>query len=220
MIKAVLFDTIGTTVKTDKPEFIIAAFQKSFADHNIQVDESFLVQQRGKNKSHVIRQVLTEQNINTSFEEKILESFNEHFSLALNSFTETEGLEEVFSFLRSRHIYIGIGTGLSVSVFNQLQQHLDWQRHNLDYIGISEIIGKSRPDPAMIFDMMKQLKIDSPHDVLKVGDTVADIQEGKNAGVYTAVVLAGTQPDSLLLNESPDFVLKDLRDIIQLPIFI
>jgi phosphonatase-like hydrolase len=219
MIKAVLFDTIGTTVKTDKPEFIIEAFQKSFTDHNIQVDESFLVKQRGKNKSHVIRQVLTEQNINTSFEEKILESFNEHISLALNSFTEAQGLEEVFSFLRSRHIYIGIGTGLSVSVINQLLQHLDWQRHNLDYIGISEIIGKSRPDPAMIFDMMKQLKIDSPRDVLKVGDTVADIQEGKNAGALTAVVLAGTQPDSFLLNESPDFVLKQLRDIIQLPIF-
>lgn len=219
MIKAILFDTIGTTIKNDKAEFIIEAFQKSFADHNIIVDESFLVHQRGKNKSDVIRQVLEEQQRQPLLEERIIESFNSYISDALNSFKEAAGLDEIFSYLRSKNISIGIGTGLPAGIFNQLQHQLDWHRYYFDYIGISEIIGKSRPDPAMILDMMDQLKIDSPRNVLKVGDTIADIQEGKNAGALTAVVLAGTQPDSLLLNESPDFVLKELHDIIQLPIF-
>jgi phosphoglycolate phosphatase-like HAD superfamily hydrolase len=65
----------------------------------------------------------------------------------------------------------------------------------------------------MIFEMMRQLRI-NPTEMLKVGDTVADIQEGKNANVYTAVLLSGTQPKEQLIRERPDLILDSLDDLI------
>ena len=41
---------------------------------------------------------------------------------------------------------------------------------------------KGRPYPYMIFENMKKLEIDSVKKVVKVGDTISDILEGKNAG--------------------------------------
>jgi len=56
----------------------------------------------------------------------------------------------------------------------------------------------------------------SPAELLKVGDTVADIQEGKNAGVLTAVLLSGTQDEVTLIKQNPDFVLHKLTDLIEI----
>ena len=49
-----------------------------------------------------------------------------------------------------------------------------------------------RPYPYMIFKNMETLKIDSVSKVIKAGDTVADILEGKNAGVFTIGILEGS----------------------------
>ncbi|MGZ8518400.1 MAG: HAD family hydrolase [Chitinophagaceae bacterium] len=42
----------------------------------------------------------------------------------------------------------------------------------------------------MILDMLKKFSLQKEQ-FLKVGDTVADILEGKNAGVKTAAILSG-----------------------------
>lgn len=44
----------------------------------------------------------------------------------------------------------------------------------------------------MIYANMAQFQIPSVADVVKVGDTVADIQEGKNAGILSLGVLEGS----------------------------
>lgn len=49
-----------------------------------------------------------------------------------------------------------------------------------------------RPYPYMIFKNMEKLKVDSVSKVLKAGDTVSDILEGKNAGVFTVGILEGS----------------------------
>ena len=44
----------------------------------------------------------------------------------------------------------------------------------------------------MIFENMRRLGVSSVKNVLKIGDTVSDIQEGVNAGVWTAGVIEGS----------------------------
>lgn len=79
-----------------------------------------------------------------------------------------------------------------------------------DYIGSSEKLGKGRPNPIMIVEAMKQLKITNPKLVLKIGDTLADIEEGSNAGVLTAAVLTGTQGIITLQTAKPDFIFENI----------
>ncbi len=219
MIKAVLFDMIGTTVKTVDSDFILTSFRNAFQSQQVLVDEKIITSNRGKSKISMIKEVLIQQNASIELAEPIYESFKNSIHTGLDNFFENEEAEKVFSFLKQKNIKIGIGTGLSVSLFDEIYNHLDWRRHDFDYIGISESIGKSRPDPAMIFDMMDKLNIFSSRQVLKVGDTIADIKEGKNANTYTAVILAGTQETETLRAESPDFVLSALSDLLHIGIW-
>lgn len=213
MIKAVLFDLIGTTVKTRNPDFIADCFKEAFRQHEVMAIEDIIRNNRGRNKLTMIHEILKQQNAPAHLAMPVHQSFNEVLQNNLDNFSEAEGLGEMIFFLKKRNIKIGIGSGLSQELFIEIYNHLGWEKYELDYTGTSETTGKSRPDPAMIFDMMKSLKIVSPEEVLKVGDTAADIQEGKNAGAFTAVILAGTQDENILKNESPDFVLNNLTDI-------
>lgn len=51
---------------------------------------------------------------------------------------------------------------------------------------------KGRPCPYMIFRNMETLELTDVRRVMKVGDTVSDIKEGKNAGVYTVGIIEGS----------------------------
>jgi len=114
-------------------------------------------------------------------------------------------------------IKVGIGSGLSRVAFDQVFHHLQWDLIAFDYIGIAEEVGRGRPHPDMVLDMMKKLNV-SADEMLKVGDTVADIQEGRNAKVKTVAILSGTQSESQLRNEKPDYIiyrLAELKDIVK-----
>jgi len=65
----------------------------------------------------------------------------------------------------------------------------------------------------MIHHAMEHFGIDDPRRVLKVGDTVSDIEEGRNAGTWTAAVVTGTQSEERLRAASPDFILPSVADI-------
>jgi phosphoglycolate phosphatase-like HAD superfamily hydrolase len=65
----------------------------------------------------------------------------------------------------------------------------------------------------MINAAMEKCNVKIKNKVLKVGDTVVDIFEGKNAGVLTAAVLTGTQKKSDLEKFEPDYIIDSIKDI-------
>ncbi|MFN8357396.1 MAG: HAD-IA family hydrolase [Spirosomataceae bacterium] len=213
MIKAVLLDFIGTTVKEKHPEVINYCFVKAFADNHVPVNVVSLQDNRGKDKRLIINNILDEVNFSTNYGEAIYASFKQNILDKVSMFSEYEGVAEVLTYLKNRSIKIGIGSGLEREVFETICQYLGWNLTLFDYVGIAAEVGRSRPHPDMILDMMTKLNIQERSAILKVGDTVADIQEGKNANVLTAVVLSGTQPKEVLMGEKPDFVLNSIANL-------
>ena len=211
--KAVLFDVIGTTVKEKDPETINRCFLKAFTDNKVIADRETLKVNRGKDKLAVIHLILDNTQQDTSLSNSIYNSFAKNVENEVENFYLATDAGEIFNYLRQRSIKIGMGTGLSRDLFEKILAHVKWNKNLFDYIGISSEIGKSRPNPDMIFDFMHTLKITEPKQVLKVGDTVADIQEGKNAKVISAVILAGTQTKEELEKENPDFIFNSLSEI-------
>ena len=61
--------------------------------------------------------------------------------------------------------------------------------------------GFGRPYPYMIFHNMQVLRLMDVRRVAKVGDTISDIKEGKNAGVFTVGVTEGSSQMGLSLAE-------------------
>ena len=60
---------------------------------------------------------------------------------------------------------------------------------------------KGRPYPYMIFRNMEALGLMDVRRVIKVGDTVSDIREGKNAGVLSAGIVTGSSEMGFSLEE-------------------
>lgn len=213
MLTAVLFDLIGTTVKEADPDVFTNSFEKAFAEHNVTISISDYRKHRGKDKKEIIQSVLISQQLSPSLTEGIYASFKKNILHDLNKFQANDGANDIFTFLKERNIKTGIGTGLEREIFESICKHLNWDHSLFDYIGIANEIGRSRPYPDMIIDMMNKLAISDARTFLKVGDTVADIEEGKNAKVMTAVILSGTQCKEDLLKAGPDYVLNSLLDI-------
>ena len=215
-LKAVLFDFIGTTVIEKIPGTIAGCFEKTFQEYAIKVTSTFIQENRGRNKREVIQLAVNAQIQPDKLVDQILNSFERNIEESLTNFSAAPGSIDIFMKLRQTEIKIGLGTGLTRNSFEMILHHLKWNKKDFDYTATSEEIGKGRPHPDMIFDMMKKLHISHPKEILKVGDTVSDIQEGKNAGVMTAVILSGTHSKEALEKEKPDFVLSGVPDLLNL----
>jgi HAD superfamily hydrolase (TIGR01549 family) len=215
-IKAVLFDFMGTTAVEKDSSVIHKCFIKAFTENSIKVTDADIMQNRGLDKREMISLVLEKHNSSLKLLPAILNAFNTALKSNLHNFSENNSTRDILRFLKQKNIITGLGTGFPRDIFELIVNHLQWNDIGFDYTGIAEEIGRGRPHPDMIQDMMHKFEINAAV-FLKVGDTVADIKEGKNAGVKTAVILAGTQSKEDLIKEQPDYILNglmELKDII------
>lgn len=212
-IKAVLFNFLGTTVKEKDSCVITNCFSRAFTDHGFYFNDEFFNSVRGKGKHVIIREVLQRFNLPLSMADMIYVSFKKNIKSNIENFSSFDDSLIVFSHLMRRGILTGIGTGLSREVFDIIFTHLGWSKRTFNYIGFFNEIAKNGHEFNMICDMKSIFRIGSSKEILKVGGTVADIREGKNAGCLTAVVLSAAHAKNELIEEKPDFVLRSLSDL-------
>jgi phosphonoacetaldehyde hydrolase len=214
-IKGVLFDFMGTTANEKDTTVIHQCFVKAFRHHGVEVADELIKANRGKDKKEIVSSILQQYNQPSDMVPAILDSFNTLLINSLDNFVPNKDTQEVMRFLKEKKIIAGLGTGFPRDVFELIFNQLGWADIGFDYIGIAEETGRGRPHPDMIIDMLKKFRLEKV-DLLKVGDTVADILEGKNAGVKTVAILAGTQDENELRKHSPDFIIHELADLKQI----
>jgi phosphoglycolate phosphatase len=69
-----------------------------------------------------------------------------------------------------------------------------------------------KPDPVGVLALVEEARTSTTESLL-VGDSAVDVQTSRNAGVSSAGVLWGFQPESFQLNP-PDIVLKEPQDLL------
>ena len=212
-IKAVLFNFLGTTVKEKDSSVITNCLSRAFTDHGFYFNDEFFHSVNGKSKLVIIKEVLYRFNLPLSMADTIYGSFKKNIKNNIENFSSVDDSLIVVCHLLRKGILTGIGTGLSREIFDIIFTHLGWSKRAFNYIGFFNEIAKSGHEFNMICDMMSIFRIGSSKEILKVGDSVADIREGKNAGCLTAVVLSGTQAKNELIEEKPDFILRSLSDL-------
>ncbi len=215
-IQAILFDMIGTTVHEKTPNTIRNCFRLAFEEYGVTPDNAVIKANRGKDKMVMIKVILQQGNHPQALALPIFKSFQQQVNAHLANFVAADGVEELFHHLQQLGIKIGIGTGLPREQCDKIINHLKWQTTNFQYIGISSELGKARPHPIMILDMMQSLELTDKSAFLKVGDTLADMEEGKNGGVKTVGILSGTQPKALLEKGNPDFLINEIIEITEI----
>jgi len=139
-----------------------------------------------------------EENKGRRFRETDIDALYASFEPALlASLTEyTQPLPEVIEtvqLLKQKGLKIGSTTGYTDIMMKIVTAGAQEKGYTPDFwITPDSTHSYGRPYPYMIFRNIEALRLSAPWTVVKVGDTAADIQEGRRAGVWSVGIAIGS----------------------------
>ena len=221
-IQLVVFDIAGTTVRDNGN--VAEAFITAFKDYGFVMPLAEVKKVMGFRKMDAIVLLLGKfapgqendedlvYRIHTRFIDKMLEFYRNDETLA-----PVPHAEQVFQALKDRGIKVALNTGFTRSITDTILHRLRWDDRSplIDQVICSDEVVHGRPYADMIQMLMDDLGIDTPAQVLKVGDTEVDVEEGRNAACGKVVsVTTGTCTREQLQAYGPDFIIDDLRELL------
>ncbi|MCL2819192.1 MAG: phosphonoacetaldehyde hydrolase [Actinomycetia bacterium] len=203
-IHTVILDWAGTTI--DYGCFApVDAFIEAFEHFGITPTIEETRAPMGMEKKDHIRKMLDGDRLMTLWKETRGDMFTEQdvddiykrfepalLSVLLSHCQLLPDVLETVKELRNRSIAIGSTTGYSHEMMALVAPAAAALGYSPDCLVCPEDVGTGRPAPNMIWLNIELLKTPSVLHVLKVGDTAADMQEGKFAGCLSAGVLRGS----------------------------
>ncbi|MFP5528388.1 phosphonoacetaldehyde hydrolase [Peptococcus simiae] len=203
----IIFDWAGTTVDYGCYAPVLA-LEEAFKKHGLTPTQEELRKPMGMGKWDHVKTMLAYPRLNQAWEEAkgskvddravdaIYASFNEKIleELGKKEFSRPKPyVVETVEKLRAAGYKIGGTSGYTKEMMDLIIPGAKDQGYTVDWALTSEDVGGlGRPYPYMIFKLMAHFKIEGVSRVLKVGDTVADIKEAKNAGVRAAGIIEGS----------------------------
>jgi phosphonatase-like hydrolase len=221
MIKMVVFDMAGTVI--DENNVVYKTLQKAINEKGFDLSlEQVLAEGAGKEKLQAIKSILSvyAQNHDTGLADDIYSRFIVYLEEAYNEqeILPQNNAEELFRQLRERNILVVLNTGYNRETAQSLTTKLGWEQ-GIQYDGLvtATDVGQNRPNPDMIWLAMKQFGITDAHEVAKVGDSIIDIGEGKNAGCSLSIgITTGAHSFEQLQSAKPDHIINDLLELLPL----
>ncbi|CDC54764.1 phosphonoacetaldehyde hydrolase [Phocaeicola coprophilus CAG:333] len=108
---------------------------------------------------------------------------------------------ETIDVLRKMGIKIGSTTGYTREMMDVVVPAAAEKGYRTDNCVTSDGLPAGRPYPYMIYKNMCDLAVPSRLSVVKYGDTISDIKEGVNAGVWSVGVILGSNEMGLTEDE-------------------
>jgi phosphonoacetaldehyde hydrolase len=198
-----VFDWAGTTV--DHGCFApVAPFVEVLRRHGVAITDGEARGPMGLDKRDHLRELLALPSVARQWQDghggravtnaDVDDLFDEMVPLAIASVDEhtrlIDGVIELGAELRRREIAIGASTGYFAEAARVCVERAAAAGYRPDATFCVSDVPAGRPAPWMIFRNMEALGVYPPSAVLKVGDTVPDIGEGRNAGCWSAGVTA------------------------------
>ena len=120
-------------------------------------------------------------------------SFEKHLFASLSNFTTPiPGVLDTIKELRESGIKISSTTGYTQAMMDVVRPSAAAKGYVVDNLVTPDNLPAGRPAPYMIYKNMIDLAIPSVDNVVKVGDTIADIKEGVNAKVWSIGIITGS----------------------------
>lgn len=248
-ISCVIMDWAGTAV--DYGCFApLNAFLKVFADEKgIDITYRQAREPMGLLKIDHIKAILNMREVNAKFcarykrvwnmedVNEMYQSFEKHLFASLRNFTTPiPGVLDTLKVLREQGIKIGSTTGYTEAMMAVVRPDAAAKGYVVDNLVTPDDVPAGRPAPYMIYKNMIDLAIPSVDNVVKVGDTIADIREGVNAKVCSIGIITGSNEMGLteeeynrlsaaelivlknevrerMLNAGADFVLDNITEL-------
>lgn len=248
-VKLVVFDWAGTTVDYGciAP---LAVFERIFENKNIHLTREEILKPMGMGKRDHIETLLSTKEATRQWKEiyqsdwtqadidEMFAQFNaELLNVLTNYCTPIDGVLETIARLREMGLVIGSTTGYTREMMDIVEKGAKEQGYAPDYTVTSDMTeGYGRPYPYMLYENMKHFGVSTVSSVVKVGDTAADIKEGKNAGAWSIGIIEGSSAanmtlemaaalseeekearfeyaESILKNAGADYVIRTIREL-------
>ncbi len=221
-IQLVVFDIAGTTVRDNGN--VAEAFITAFKEYGFTMPAAEVKKVMGFRKMDAIVLLLEKfapdrndddelaDRIHTRFIDKMIE-----FYMSDDTLAPLPHAEAVFRALKKQGIKVALNTGFTRSITDTILHRLRWDDRSslIDQVICSDEVAQGRPHPDMIEVLIDDLGIDTPAQVLKVGDTEVDVEEGRNAACGKVVsVTTGAYTREQLQSYGPDFIIDDLRELL------
>ncbi len=215
-IQLVVFDIAGTTLQDNND--VHQSLEAALQEIGVYVTPEETAPVMGYPKPEAIRMLLQAKlpdaaaispeligRVHTAFLQHMLQFYQSHPSVA-----EKPGATKVFQALRTAGIKIALDTGFDRQTTSVILQRLGWEEQGLIDVSVtSDEVPQGRPSPEMIWRAMQVLGIDSSQAVAKVGDTVADLEEGTGAGCRYVVGITSGACSVEMLKAAPHTHLID-----------
>lgn len=218
-ISMIVFDMAGTTI--DEDNLVYKTLHKAIAESGVvlSLDEVLSIG-AGKEKLNAIKDILIvfgnaaqqaqADEIFTHFLAYLEDAYNQ------NDIKPTENAEEVLKALRLQNIKVVLNTGYDKQTALKLLNKIEWKLgEQFDLLVTASDVPNSRPAPDMIIYAMNHFGISDASTVVKVGDSVIDIEEGKNAScLFNIGVTTGAQTKEQLQKAAPTHILNNLKELL------
>ena len=221
MIRMVVFDMAGTTVNEDNVVYKTLQQVINNAGHNFTLNQVLAVG-AGKEKLQAIKDILKSGNglQDDQFAEHLYRIFDTTLKNAYDNIDVNPqgGAEELFKLLKQKNILIILNTGYNAITANRLLTKLGWKiGEQIDGLITASDVTANRPMPDMIQLAMKQFLITDASEVAKVGDSIIDIEEGKNAGCSLSIgITTGAHTQAQLTTANPNYIIHHLMELLPL----
>ncbi|QUR68080.1 phosphonatase-like hydrolase [Mycobacterium spongiae] len=220
MIALVALDMAGTTI--DDGGAVYRALQHSVEEAGATVAADDLQRWMGTDKVEAITNLLRLGGVDPAGDlvASTFDAFRAHLRQAYHDEPPVAlpGVADAIADLRARGIKVALTTGFSDDVAEPLLDSLGWTAgdgpdHTVDAVITTSDVPAGRPAPYMIFRAMEACGAHDVRSVLVAGDTVVDVQSGRNAGAVAVGVLTGKVDRATLAAEDHDYILDSVADI-------
>jgi phosphonoacetaldehyde hydrolase len=196
-IQAVFLDWAGTTV--DHGSLApVRALEEVFTNFGITLTHAQIRRYMGLAKKDHVRKLLAEAEVRSQWDlvhrgapseanvDAIYAGFEPQMMQALDGYsTVIPGVIEAVEAMREHGIKIAGTTGYTRPMLDRLQELAGEQGYRTDASLAPEDVGAGRPFPFMCYRLAIDLRIYPLSSCVKIGDTESDIDEGRNAGMWT-----------------------------------
>lgn len=196
-LKGVILDWAGTII--DYGCFgPVMAFIEIFKKRGIELSAQEVRQSMGLHKREHIKEILSLPSVKEKWlstfkreakAQDIDELFKEFVPTQLQSLVDHAGLilgvKETIEYFREIGFKIGTTTGYTRVMMDLILPLAKRQGFVPDALVCADEVPKARPSPFMCFQNAIKLEVYPMASLIKIGDTVVDIEEGLNAGTWT-----------------------------------
>jgi phosphonatase-like hydrolase len=219
MLKMIVFDMAGTTV--DEQNVVYKTLHRAISEAGFELSlDDVLRQGAGKEKMQAIVDILQDKHLEKSELQVI---YNKFLLLLDEAYQHLEvvpqpGAVEIFYYLKAKNIKVVLNTGYNQQTADQLLAKLNWNVGvEIDGLITASQVRANRPQPDMILLAMEQMGITNCDEVAKVGDSIIDIEEGKNAGCALSIgITTGAHSFEQLQTAMPNFIIDNLLELKEL----